>query len=505
MSGSTDSSDEHARLPKERIDAYVDPLRHFLHIESASGVVLLAAAAAALILANSALSGWFLAIWKAPLGFTLGSFSISHPVKHWINDGLMAVFFFVVGLEVKREFVMGELRDMRQAALPIAAALGGMVVPAGVYLALQYGEPGMRGWGIPMATDIAFVVGCMAVLGRRIPPSLRVLMLSLAIADDIGAILVIAIGYTESLNLTALALAGAGIGLILFLMHVGLRNLGVYLLLMVLVWFGFHESGIHATLAGVIFGLMTPARAWISEGRLGKMVQKTSGFLGGESWESPEHRYSVLSQLSVVAVSLKNPLQRFETGLHPWVGFLIMPVFALANAGVTVETSYFTSPVAVAVMLGLLVGKPRAPQQRHSHPEETDGHGHVQGGPGPYLGSQEAPHPELQPDGEEEEVDAQVCDVIQRLARFHAEGLQDEAGRQKPDEGREAHLTGHKSEDEGDGYPEGIHVSGSRLCRRVSGARGRGGPLPPPHSAATPQGFPPLPRPEGLPRARGSR
>jgi NhaA family Na+:H+ antiporter len=358
MSGSTDSSDEHARLPKERIDAYVDPLRHFLHIESASGVVLLAAAAAALILANSALSGWFLAIWKAPLGFTLGSFSISHPVKHWINDGLMAVFFFVVGLEVKREFVMGELRDMRQAALPIAAALGGMVVPAGVYLALQYGEPGMRGWGIPMATDIAFVVGCMAVLGRRIPPSLRVLMLSLAIADDIGAILVIAIGYTESLNLTALALAGAGIGLILFLMHVGLRNLGVYLLLMVLVWFGFHESGIHATLAGVIFGLMTPARAWISEGRLGKMVQKTSGFLGGESWESPEHRYSVLSQLSVAARKSISPLQRFETGLHPWVGFLIMPVFALANAGVTVETSYFTSPVAVAVMLGLLVGKP---------------------------------------------------------------------------------------------------------------------------------------------------
>jgi NhaA family Na+:H+ antiporter len=282
MSGSTDPSDEHARLPKERIDAYVDPLRHFLHIESASGVVLLAAAAAALILANSALSDWFLSIWKAPLGFTMGSFSISHPVKHWINDGLMAVFFFVVGLEVKREFVMGELRDMRQAALPIAAALGGMVVPAGVYLALQYGEPGMRGWGIPMATDIAFVVGCMAVLGRRIPPSLRVLMLSLAIADDIGAILVIAIGYTESLNLTALALAGAGIGLILFLMHVGLRNLGVYFLLMVLVWFGFHESGIHATLAGVIFGLMTPARAWISEGRLGRMVEKTGGLLTGE-------------------------------------------------------------------------------------------------------------------------------------------------------------------------------------------------------------------------------
>jgi NhaA family Na+:H+ antiporter len=358
MSESTDSSGEQARLPRERIDAYVDPLRHFLHIESASGVVLLAAAAAALVLANSPLADRFLAIWKAPLGFTIGSFSVIHSVKHWINDGLMAVFFFVVGLEVKREFVMGELRDMRQAALPIAAALGGMIVPAGVYLALQYGAPGMRGWGIPMATDIAFVVGCMAVLGRRIPPSLRVLMLSLAIADDIGAILVIAIGYTESLNLTSLALAAAGIGVIVFLMHLGLRNFGVYLLMMVLVWFGVHESGVHATLAGVVFGLMTPARAWISEGRLGRMVEKTSGFLGGESWESPEHRYSVLSQLSEAARKSISPLQRFETGLHPWVGFLIMPVFALANAGVTVETSYFTSPVAVAVMLGLLVGKP---------------------------------------------------------------------------------------------------------------------------------------------------
>jgi NhaA family Na+:H+ antiporter len=321
MSESTDSSGEQARLPRERIDAYVDPLRHFLHIESASGVVLLAAAAAALVLANSPLADRFLAIWKAPLGFTIGSFSVIHSVKHWINDGLMAVFFFVVGLEVKREFVMGELRDMRQAALPIAAALGGMIVPAGVYLALQYGAPGMRGWGIPMATDIAFVVGCMAVLGRRIPPSLRVLMLSLAIADDIGAILVIAIGYTESLNLTSLALAAAGIGVIVFLMHLGLRNFGVYLLMMVLVWFGVHESGVHATLAGVV-------------------------------------RYSGRSQLSEAARKSISPLQRFETGLHPWVGFLIMPVFALANAGVTVETSYFTSPVAVAVMLGLLVGKP---------------------------------------------------------------------------------------------------------------------------------------------------
>jgi NhaA family Na+:H+ antiporter len=181
-------------LPPEPIDRLLQPLARFLHVEAAGGVLLLGCSALALALANSPVSEAYTAIWKTPLGFRLGAFEMVHSLQHWINDGLMAIFFFVIGLEVKRELVLGELRDPRQAVLPVAAALGGMLVPAGIFLLLQQGEPGARGWGIPMATDIAFVVGCLALLGSRIPRALRVLLLSLAIADDIGAILVIAVG-----------------------------------------------------------------------------------------------------------------------------------------------------------------------------------------------------------------------------------------------------------------------------------------------------------------------
>jgi NhaA family Na+:H+ antiporter len=205
------NDEQRADLPRAPIDRLAGPLARFLHVEAASGIVLLLFTGAALALANSPLAEGFLGIWKLPLGIEIGDFQIRHSLKHWINDGLMAVFFFVIGLEVKREIVLGELRDVRRAALPIAAAIGGMIVPAAIYLSLQAGQPAERGWGIPMATDIAFVVGCMAVLGSRIPHGLRVLLLSLAIADDIGAILVIAIGYTEAIDWRALAWGVAGI------------------------------------------------------------------------------------------------------------------------------------------------------------------------------------------------------------------------------------------------------------------------------------------------------
>jgi len=345
-------------LPREPVDAVIDPFKRFLHIESASGIVLLIAAITALVLANSPLGDGFLAFWKKKVGFTFGTFQVYHSLQHWINDGLMAIFFFVIGLEVKRELVMGELRDLRQAALPIAAATGGMIVPACIYLTLQYGAPGQSGWGITMATDIAFVVGCLAVLGSRIPNSFRVLLLSLAIADDIGAIIVIAIGYTESLSLTALVLAIIGIGIMLFLMWVGVRNIAIYLILMVLVWFGFHESGIHATIAGVIFGLLTPTKSWISEKQLGDIFQRTGHFLRGDGWGDTGERYTTLRQTGIAARKSLSPLERFENELHPWVGFVIMPIFALANAGVSIQVSDITNPVATAVGLGLLAGKP---------------------------------------------------------------------------------------------------------------------------------------------------
>ncbi|MFH2219706.1 MAG: Na+/H+ antiporter NhaA [Pseudomonadota bacterium] len=345
-------------FPKEPIDSVIDPLKRFLHIESTSGIILLAATLTALFLANSPFSDTFLAFWKKKFGFTLGSFQMHHSLQHWINDFLMAIFFYVIGLEVKRELVMGELRDFKRAVLPIAAAIGGMVVPACIYLMLQGGTPAQRGWGIPMATDIAFVVGCMAVLGSRIPNGLRVMLLSLAIADDIGAILVIAVGYTESLNWGALAFGIACILVILLLMKTGLRNAGVYFLMMILVWFGFHESGIHATIAGVICGLMTPTKAWISEGHLNAIVDKTGRFLKGEGWHSAGERYAMLRQMERAARKTISPLERFETDLHPWVGFVIMPIFALANAGVAVEVPDLLNPIAVSVGLSLFFGKP---------------------------------------------------------------------------------------------------------------------------------------------------
>jgi len=270
----------------------------------------------------------------------------------------MAIFFYVIGLEVKRELIKGELRDLRRAALPIAAALGGMIAPAAVYLVLQHGTPGGRGWGIPMATDIAFVVGCLAVLGRRIPVSLRIMLLSLTIADDIGAILVIAIGYTAQLDGSALVLSGCGIAVIIACMKLGVQNLGVYLILSAGVWFEVHASGIHATIAGVILGFLTPSRAWISDRRLGRIIDTTIDFMQGADWRSSQRRYAALRQMERAARSSISPLRRFEAGLHPWVAFVIMPIFALANAGVRIDASALADPVAVAVALGLLIGKP---------------------------------------------------------------------------------------------------------------------------------------------------
>lgn len=345
-------------FPEKPIDRVVEPVARFLHVESASGVVLLIFTAAALALANSSLSQEFLAIWKTPVGLSFGSFEFRYSLKHWINDGLMAVFFFVVGLEVKREIVVGELRDMRLAALPIAAALGGMLVPAMIYLFFQWGRAGQDGWGIPMATDIAFVVGCLAVLGPRVPRSLRILLLSLAIADDIGAILVIAVGYTSELRLSDLTWGFAGIGLVIVLIRLGVRSHLVYVLVGAGVWLGFHESGVHATIAGVVLGLLTPARPQVGRRLLAKFTETLGDFLQGESWQDTGQRHRMMLSVRRAARESVSPLERAETVLHPWVSFVIMPLFAFANAGVPIQLSGFTDPVAAAIMASLGTGKP---------------------------------------------------------------------------------------------------------------------------------------------------
>ncbi len=345
-------------FPKAPIDHVVEPFKRFMHVEAAGGIVLLLAAVVSMALANSPFAEGFASFWETELVVGLGSFHFSHSLRHWINDGLMVIFFFVVGLEVKRELVMGELRDLRKAALPMAAALGGMVVPAGIYLAMQYGKAGAHGWGIPMATDIAFVVGCITLLGPRVPSSLRIMMLSLAIADDIGAILVIALGYTDHLSLAFLAAAFGGVCLMLVFFRLGIRSVAVYVILMVVDWFFFHQSGIHATLAGVIFGLLTPSSSPVSKGVLGEMVQKAGAIVQGCGLNLPEQRFKRLRQMEIALRKSISPMERFETKLHPWVAFGIMPLFALANAGITVNGDSFSHPVALAVALALLAGKP---------------------------------------------------------------------------------------------------------------------------------------------------
>jgi len=345
-------------LPREPIHKIIEPVQRFLHVEAASGALLLVCTAIALILANSAAGDWYVALWKTKVGFSFGDFSMMYSLKHWINDGLMAIFFFVVGLEVKREMVTGELRDPKRAALPVAAAIGGMLVPAAVYLAFQGGTEAARGWGIPMATDIAFVVGCMAVLGPRVPRIMRVMLLSLAIVDDIGAILVIAIGYTESLNLTALLLAFAGLALVYGLGRAGVRSFGIYVILGILVWFGFHESGVHATIAGVLLGLLTPARSYLSENTVSALFRRADETMHGGAWTGMSHRSDAVRSFTERVREVISPLEYLEGTLHPWTSFVIMPIFALANAGVPFKVADFGEPVAIAIMAALVIGKP---------------------------------------------------------------------------------------------------------------------------------------------------
>jgi len=345
-------------FPREPIHAVTGPLNRFLHVEAASGIVLLLCAMTALILANSPAADSYLGFWKTYVGFSWGEYELKHSLKHWINDALMAIFFFVIGLEVKREIVLGELRTLRRATLPVAAALGGMLIPAGIYLAMQLRQPGQQGWGIPMATDIAFVVGALAVLGRRIPSSLRVILLSIAIVDDIGAILVIAFGYTETVHTTWLIAGVIGIGLVVVMQRLGVRSIGMYTLIGAGIWVAFHESGIHATIAGVALGLLTPARPYLANGVGGNFMERASDMLHGGEWDEMEHRAERIRQYQWATRETISPLEYLIFVLHPWVAFFIMPVFALANAGIPFEVADVISPVGLAVIVGLLLGKP---------------------------------------------------------------------------------------------------------------------------------------------------
>jgi Na+:H+ antiporter, NhaA family len=345
-------------LPHELADRITKPFARFLRIEAAAGGLLFLAALLALVLSNSTWSTTFLAFWETPIGLHFGAVDFSRSLRHWINDGLMTFFFFVISLELKRELVLGELRYLRSAALPFAAALGGMLVPVSLYLGLAAGQPGAHGWGTVMATDTAFVIGCLALFGSRIPPSLRLFLLSLAIFDDVGAILVVAVGYGEALNWAALVLGIFGLGVVAGAARLGIRSIPVYFLMGGVVWLCFDASGVHATIAGVVLGLMTPTRVWVSNTRLRSILGRVLAYPRGEHWSrEAADRRDLRKAGKAVAESL-SPVERLEMMLHPWVGFAIMPIFALANAGVAITGADLRQSVSMAIFAGLVLGKP---------------------------------------------------------------------------------------------------------------------------------------------------
>lgn len=346
------------RLPQEPIDRFTEPFGRFLRIEAGAGIVLLLCAICAVALSNSPWSAAFLGFWETQAGLSVGGFEYARSLKHWINDGLMTLFFFVVALELKREIVLGELRDPRMATLSLAGALGGMAAPAGLYLLLAGGGAGAHGWGIVMATDTAFVIGCLALLGPRVPLSLRLFLLSLAIFDDIGAIMVVAVGYGGALNWPALALAASGFAGVALMARLGVRDIALYFLAGGAIWLALDASGIHATLAGVLLGLMTPARGWVSDNRLRAILSRVLARPTGEHWSGDTDERRDLQRARVATKEALSPVERLEIMLHPWVAFAIMPVFALANAGVPIASANVDTTIAVAVLAGFVIGKP---------------------------------------------------------------------------------------------------------------------------------------------------
>lgn len=330
------------------------PVREFLRVETAGSLVLLAAAVVALVWANSAWSDSYTEFWHTEVALDLGGHRISEELHAWVNDALMVIFFFVVGLEIKYELVNGDLRDPKTAALPIVAALGGMVVPAGIYAVLNAGGDGSAGWGIPMATDIAFAVGVLGLLGHRIPSPARLFLLTLAIVDDIGAIIVIAVFYTSDLSLGWLALALLGLGVMLVLRALRVWAVPVYLGIGVFVWFAMFSSGVHATLAGVAVGLICPAVPLLRERAAREYAQEA---LRNNTLDPEE-----VSRLRFLLGESVSMVERLQSALHPVSSYVVLPVFALANAGVYLGGGVIGdavgSPVTLGIVAGLVLGKP---------------------------------------------------------------------------------------------------------------------------------------------------
>ena len=347
------------------IDHIFSPFQEFIQQEASSGILLIIATVIALIWANSPWAESYIHLWETRVSVSFGTFGISKDLHHWINDGLMAVFFFVVGLEIKREVLVGELASRRQAILPIMAAIGGMAVPALLYMMFNTSGPAQTGWGIPMATDIAFALGVLSLLGKRVPISLKVFLTAVAIVDDLGAVLVIALFYTSDLAWISLLVGGFFLVALMVMNRLGVRSPVVYSLLGLGLWVAFLQSGVHATIAGVLLAMTIPVRTRINTE---EFITNARYFLEefrkhgkhGESVLTNKDQRAALQAIETAAEHAQTPLQRLEHTLHPWVSNLIMPVFALANAGVVLTGNLGTmliQPVTIGIMAGLIFGK----------------------------------------------------------------------------------------------------------------------------------------------------
>ena len=362
----TTASPAGASSPPPLAERVLRPFQQFARTESSGGIVLMVCTALALAWANSPWSESYFHLWEQKLTIGTEGFGLTETLHHWINDGLMAVFFFLVGLEIKREMLVGDLASVRKAALPIAGAIGGMVVPAALYMVFNAGGPGASGWAIPMATDIAFALGVLALLGSRVPASLKIFLAALAIADDIGAVLVIAFFYATDLSLTSLGVAAGVLALLFACRSAGVRRPSVYAVLGVVLWVAMLKSGVHATVAGVLLAMTIPARTRIDEDEFVRTAhanlrdfERACG--PGSTVLSNRGQQEAIHALETACEEVQAPLLKVEHKLHGMVAYGIMPLFAFANAGIRVNAELLAAlslPVLFGVLVGLVVGKP---------------------------------------------------------------------------------------------------------------------------------------------------
>jgi len=351
-------------LRKSPIEKIIAPVNKFIHLEYTGGVVLFASVIIAIVWANSAFHDSYHHLWEIKLAVGIDQYVLNKPLHIWINDGLMAIFFFVIGLELKREFMDGELSTLKKASLPMMAAFGGMIVPALIFFLMNKGTGSANGWGIPMATDIAFALALLAMSGKHIPVSLKVFLSALAVADDLGAVLVIAFFYTANLNFVPLAIAVVFLFVLLAGNKLGIRSTAFYLIIGIAVWIGFLLSGIHATIAGVLVAFTIPAVTQVSENYFSSRLRKLSDDFEREIPNAGSFttagQHLTIERVKTLTLAAETPLQKIEYALHPWVAFVIMPLFALANAGIIIGADFFTAlinPVSIGVITGLIAGK----------------------------------------------------------------------------------------------------------------------------------------------------